>query len=172
MLKFSKFAMLIASSLLSGVSVADTVSSTMDVTATVGGVCSVSADGIAFGTVDGTVSAQALGSIRVTCPSGTPYNVALDAGLNYDAANQYRRIQNAAGDSIVYALFDDAGGVEWGDSDFGNTYPAAPSVAGIGTGVQEAITVTGVTDNIPSPFGSVWTPGTSYSDTVFVTVHF
>jgi spore coat protein U-like protein len=132
----------------------------------------VSADGIAFGNVDGAFSTQASGAIRVTCPSGTPYNVALDAGLNYDVGNFLRRMQNPAGDSIAYALFDDAAGVEWGDSDFANTFPGAPSVAGIGTGVEEGILVTGVTDYIPSPFGSVWTAGTTYSDTVFVTVHF
>lgn len=172
MLKLSKFAIFIASSFLPGVSVADTVSSTMDITATVGGVCSVSADGIAFGNVDGSFSAQASADISVSCPSGTPYNVALDAGLNYDAANGLRRIQNPAGDAIAYVLLDDASALEWGDNDFANTYPGAPSLAGIGTGVADGLLVTGVTDALPSSFGSVWTAGTSYSDTVVVTVHF
>lgn len=138
---------------------------TFPVTATAAATCTVSATGVSFGTYTGGVL-FANGSLNVNCSSGTPYNVALNAGGNYNGAA--RQMINGAA-AIAYGIYRDAGfNTQWGDNGCGagNTYSAGTCQAGTGSGVAQALTAYGV-----AFAGQSTVPG-SYSDTVVATVVF
>jgi spore coat protein U-like protein len=149
---------------ISGQAQAATATATLDVSATVGIACSVSAVPVNFGNYEGNGN-DAFGSITVTCPPGAPYNIALDGGqfLNGDVRN----ITNGT-DSIGYGIWHPmGGGGEWGDSDFDSTYHYGLSVSGTGDGSDQHHPVYatlfagyyGISDGI-------------YADVVGVTVHY
>jgi len=81
MIKYYKLTILISSLSLSCAALAATSVTTMDITASVAGTCSVSSSGADFGPVVQFSGDTASGTIDVTCSSGLSYNVALDAGL-------------------------------------------------------------------------------------------
>ncbi|MBA3487232.1 MAG: spore coat protein U domain-containing protein, partial [Lysobacter sp.] len=130
-------------------------------TAFLPGSCSIVADDMAFGsrsTLAGGVSAAA--GIRLTCTSNTPWSVGIDGGSNGDPANRRMRRNGIGPESVGYGLYRDAGRSQpWGNT-------PATSVAGVGTGVQVALTAYGQVPGQALPL-----PG-DYQDTVVVTVAF
>jgi len=169
--KSIRYSFLITGSLLSGIVMAATETSTLDVTASVAASCSVTASPMSFGTIssDASTDLNSTTDLFINCTSGSAYNVSLDAGLYF--SSPLRRVKNTGTDYIVYKLYSDAGHTtEWGDSDFAGTYTAAPSVSNSGSGSNQTLTVYGVMS--PGNAGSTLVAGTSYSDTINVTLNF
>lgn len=150
--------------LISGSAFAATQTTTMNVSATVGATCSISATPIDFGLYSGTLK-NANGSITVNCTAGAPYSVGIDEGLNQ--AGGFRNITNGT-DSIIYELYSDSGYASvWGDNGItGGNYPYGNAVAGSGIGSDQTLTVYGELSA-----GPLVSTG-SYTDTVNVIVEF
>jgi len=136
---------------------ATTTTTTMSVSATVLASCTVAASALAFGAYTGTVL-TATTTISVTCTSTTPYNVGLDAGGGTGATVANRLMVSGAA-TLAYGLYSNAGRTTvWGNTVGTNT------VAGVGTGTAQSLTVYG-----QIAAGLTPAPG-SYTDTVGVTV--
>jgi spore coat protein U-like protein len=153
---------------MAGMSFGATAAGTLNISATVVPTCSVSTTAVNFGSnYDGTSDVLANGDVAVTCPSNTPYHIALDGGQNYLGGSP-RLISDGAGHSLWYLLHQDNGFTTiWGDNDYANTYPYGSSLADTGNGVAQAHTVYGSL-LAPQPTPS---PG-SYTDVVNVTVYY
>lgn len=170
MTNIHKLAIFISGLLISGLALAASISSTMDITATVAGSCSVSSTGAAFGPVNAVTGGSTTGTIDVNCESGAAYSIALDAGLHYvNDAEAIRFMENAPGAIIGYVILDTNSGLHWGDSSFANTYPLGDVVTGIGNGAIQQLAFDAAL--VVSAL-STFTADTSYSDTVTITVHF
>lgn len=170
MTKFYKLTILIMSLSLSCAALAATTATTMDITASVPGSCSVTSTGADFGSVNQNSTSS--GTIDVNCSAGIGYNVALDAGLHYDPVALSRNMQGAGSDTIRYTITGASGSglgsSQWGDQGFGNTYPANTATnSGIGTTQQIVFDV-----SVSAAATNTFTAGESYSDTVTITVHF
>jgi spore coat protein U-like protein len=154
---------------VSGAASAATTTTNLNVSATVGAVCTVSTIAVNFGSLDPLYGTLANGDVTVTCATGVPYWIALDAGTNSIFAGvRAVSIEGVGPDFVPYWLFKDtAFGEEWGDSDFGNTYQSGFSLGDTGNGTAQSHTVYGLI-NIPNQGEP---PGT-YTDTVVVTVHY
>ena len=116
---------------------ADSNSSSFDVTVQVASTCSISASNLTFsGITTGTTSnTDATSSITVNCSTGTPYTIALGNGNNYSGG---RRMTNGT-TNINYYLYSDSGrSTQW------NTITTQ---AGTGSGSDQSYTVYG---RIPS----------------------
>ncbi|MCI0604886.1 spore coat U domain-containing protein [bacterium] len=146
--------------------VAGTLSSNLDVGATVGaaGCSALSTTAISFGTVSPGTGAQANGAITITCSSGVNYSIALNEGLNFSGG--IRRMVNdgfVGPEFMTYELFQDTFHANpWGN---GSTAPGDP-VNGTGNGSPQNHTVFGDTTA-----DSTQREG-AYQDTVNVTVTF
>ena len=147
---------------------AGSMTATLPVHVTVVPQCAVSANGIEFG----TWSSQAVigqGTIDVTCTKGVEYQVALNAGSNFDSAIQARHLAGPdPHHKLPYRLYQDSSlSIEWGDRGYANSCPTGSPVRGIGTNLPQAIAVyakiPGSTDRLASG---------SYSDVTMVTIHF
>lgn len=141
---------------------ADTASSTLNVSATVTANCTVSTSPIAFGTVNplsGT-NVDAAGGITVTCTNGTDWEASAGVGGGSGASFAARRM--AAGtDLLNYNLYTNAARTSvWGDGS-GTTVV----VSNTGTGSAQAVTIYGRVGS-----GQTAVPPGSYADTVAVTV--
>jgi len=103
--------------------------------------------------------------VTVNAANGVIYNVTLSAGTHISGG--VRGMLKGDGSRVTYYLYKDAARTqEWGDSDKANTYSAGSSVAGTGTGADQAYTAYGrVTTSGGTPTGS-------YMDQVTVTVHY
>jgi spore coat protein U-like protein len=153
---------------VSGLASALTQTANLNVSLRVGAECTVSTTAIDFGSQEPVYPKDGQGDVTVTCATGVPYNIALDAGTNYDGF--FRRVSNGgvAPDFVLYRLFKTVYPEieEWGDSDVGNSYPGASSLADTGNGIAQPHTVYGlISPNEGEP------PGT-YVDIVLVTVHY
>jgi spore coat protein U-like protein len=144
---------------------AGTVSGNFQVQATVVSACLVSATMLNFGnSIDPTVASvpvDATTTMTVICTSTTPYNIALNAGVNAGGASNFatRTIKTGA-HTLGYQLYLDAGhATVWGDGT-----ATTSQLAGTGIGSNQTLTIYG---RMPSLTGAV--PGT-YTDTVTVTV--
>jgi spore coat protein U-like protein len=149
---------------MAGMSFGSTATGTLNVSATVVPTCSISTAPVTFGNYDGVTFLYSNGDITVTCASGTPYHISLDAGQH---SNGWRSISNGV-DRLYYGLYKNMseGGVEWGDADYANTYPDGASLADTGNDAAQAHTL----------YGALWlsgsvSPGT-YTDVVQVTVYY
>jgi spore coat protein U-like protein len=94
----------------------------------------ISATSMNFGNIDdaGTYLASAI--ITVKAPVGTSFNIAIDAGLHYSGGSRQMK-KTGKPDNIPYQIFKDPGySMQWGDSDFDNTFPHGSSLSGISTG--------------------------------------
>lgn len=159
--------LLIATTALLGVVVAQgawaaqTATTTIGVSGSVGAVCSVTASTLAFLTVNtGASVTNANATVNVTCTSGATYDVALDYGLNYVSTQRYLKGVTPA-NTLAYNLSAvSAGGANWGDN------LDVDTVQGTGTGSAQALTVYG---QIP---GSQTLTTDQYTDTVTVTVSY
>ncbi len=139
---------------------AATVTTNLQVSATVISACAVSATTLNFGSsINPTVAVlpiDASTTLTVQCTATTPYSVALSAGANSGGNFAARAIQNG-GAALGYQLYTDAlRTTVWNES--------TGVMAGTGSGANQSLTVYG---RLPSLTGAV--PGT-YTDTVVVTV--
>ncbi|AMJ55756.1 MULTISPECIES: spore coat U domain-containing protein [Stenotrophomonas] len=124
----------------------------------------VNASDIDFGTHVRSTGATPIdnqGALQLNCSRGTPYQIALDPGLNASsptAAADNRRMTNADGGLVPYGLYRDAARTQfWGRVLGTNT------VAGTGTAAQQSIPVYGRVASTDVPAGV-------YLDTVTATV--
>ena len=154
---------------LTGRAYAGTAGTTMNVSANLLASCTVSTTSITFPDYDGSSGVFGNGDVMVNCPASTPYNIAMDGGLNYDAQNGIlRNVSDGAGNYILYTFYQDSAYTTlWGDSDYDNTYTSGASLADTGTGASQPHTVYGVIASPPSG-----APAGAYSDTVNVTVYY
>lgn len=138
---------------------AATTSTTLDVTAFVGAACTVSVTPIVFNVLDPTgADTWTNGSVTITCNPGIPFEIAMDAGQNFDGVE--RRVHDGLGNYGLYALLNpDLGGV-WGDN---FSYPA-PTLLSVASGGADIIPIDGVF------LGGQFIPDGIYSDVVTVTV--
>lgn len=124
--------------------------------------CTIVAADIDFGSRVGlTTSVNATGGLSVTCTSGRPYTIALNAGSSVGNTIAARKMsRNGVGAGVVsYQLYRDSGPVNvWGDGTSGVLY------SGTGSGANQAIPVYA---NVPVQAAQA--PGT-YLDTVRATV--
>jgi len=148
-----------------GISAATTATGNLQVTATVGSGCSISTTALDFGTVYEGSTTDATADVTVNCPSGTPYDIALDAGLHYDTV---RRYVSDGQSSLGYRLFKSDWVTQWGDSDHANTYTQGNSLSDVGTGFDQPHAVNGRTTAAPSGLQV----GASLTDTVTATIYY
>lgn len=140
---------------------AQTATSSFNVTATVGATCAVSATNLVFGAYTAT-QLDGAGSLSVTCTMGTGYDVGLSVGAGAGATVAARRMSGPASQSLVYSLYRDAlRTLVWGDT------VGVDTVAGIGAGVAQTLTVYG---RVPAAQLAAGTG--NYSDTITVTVNY
>lgn len=137
-----------------------TATSTLDVTAVVGQVCTVSTSPVVFNVVNPFSDNFATGGITVTCNPGMPFDIALDAGMHF---NGVRGVTNGMY-RLDYLLGSNKYSQSWGDNNL--TYPA-PTIFSIATGGADLFAVDGVLlgNQPPVPFGI-------YTDIVGVTVSY
>lgn len=140
---------------------ADTVTTTFNVSATVVDDCQVSATNLVFGDYRAITATDldANSTIAVRCTLATAYEIGLDQGLGGPSVNDRRMLQGA--NELNYQLFRDAARTQ----NWGNT-PTTDTVTGTGTGNSQNFPVYA---RIPSN-QSVATG--DYTDTITVTVTF
>jgi spore coat protein U-like protein len=159
------FVLVLGLFIISSQAQAATATATLDVSATVGVACSVSATPANFGQWQGALI-QTTGFLTVTCPSGIPFNIALDAGQNYDG---FLRIVSNGTDRLYYGFLDPSGTYEVGDSDYAGTYSLGLSFPGTGTGSPQPIDIIAI---LPVWVNTAFVSDGSYTDVVGVTVHY
>lgn len=145
---------------VSSLSLAATTTDTFTVTATVENSCVVTANNLAFGTVNVISGADvdATSTIDVTCTNGATYEVGLDGGGAADVAN--RAMSDGGTGTLNYSLYSDTGRT----TNWGNT-TGVDVVAGTGSGSAQTLTVYG---RIPQ--GQTTVAAGSYTDTITATV--
>jgi spore coat protein U-like protein len=139
---------------------AGSTTGSLGVSATVLDNCSINAVPLAFGTYSSAANKDATATITVNCSTGTAYTVALDLGLGVGSVLASRKMQGPQpGDLLGYQIFSDTGRTTlWGSTLGVNT------VAGTGTGIDQAITVYGRVNS-----GQTVRAG-AYTDTVGIVV--
>ncbi len=162
MKRLLSFVLIAVLAVFSSMAYGSTVNDRLDVRTTIIPACSVSTTTVSFGVHDGSAWVYANGDVTVTCASGTTYNIALDAGLAYDG--NYRRVTDGLGTGIWYGLYKGSF-IEWGDSDFANTYSWGSSVADTGNGSAQP-------HNVQGKLWSGFFPSGTYTDVVTVTVYY
>lgn len=133
---------------------------TFNVTITILDTCDVdaaAATDVAFGDVESTaVDALAAGSLSVRCTPLTPYDIALNEGLNGADINARAMINGAV--EVPYQLYQDAARSDvWGETVGVDTLP------GTGNGNIQVIPVYGQVPSANFPAGT-------YSDVVTATI--
>ena len=146
---------------------AGTSSTTLRVAAIVQSAVDINATLLNFGTIDPAVSSAADAFITVTMPAQQPYTITLNGGFSFFDNTRHLNASYPGFGVISYKLFQPNLTTEWGDSGFGNTYPAGSPLNAVGTGSSQRHRVHGVTQ----PVTSGVSPG-SFSDSVSVTVNF
>ena len=160
--------MALGSAALSVDTYADTVTSTMSVSATVGHSCAIDSNPMAFGAYDRVVAnastaLEATATVVSTCTSGAAALITMNAGASAGSGSAdapVRRMTAGAGEYLVYQVYSDvARGTVWGNS-------APTGVALTGTGVSQTLTAYG---SVPS--AQLAAQGV-YSDQIGVTITF
>lgn len=138
-------------------------SATFQVTLTVQADCSIAANPLNFGTT-GVIASNIdqTTDLDITCSTGTPYAVALDAGTPTGSTVATRLLANAGATGTVnYNLYQDAARTQvWGQT------TGTDTVSGTGTGAAQTLTVYGRVPPQSTP-----APDT-YLSTVTATVSF
>jgi len=126
-------------------------------------VCSVATTPVDFGGYDTSLSfpTDRDGAVNVTCTSGVPYAIRIDAGTNSKGGFVPRKMRLSGGTYLLgYNLYRDSARTQiWGDGT-GKTYIQT----GTGTGVKQSIPVYG---RLP---GSQNVAVGAYGDALTVTV--
>jgi len=144
---------------------AASVSTTLQVSATMVGSCTISATPMNFPAYDGSADVTTTSTITSNCTSGQAYMIHLDAGTHYSAASRHVADVNTGTNFIAYQLYQGVSAIPWGDA--GNTGVATNSWASLslmGTGLDQTSTVSGTL------FGGASGPPGSYSDVINITV--
>ena len=158
--------MALGSAALSVDTYADTVTSTMSVSATVGHSCSIDSNPMAFGAYDRVVAnastaLEATATVVSTCTSGAAALITMNAGASAGSGSAdapVRRMSAGEGKYLVYQVYSDfTRHTVWG-----NTVPTG--VALTGTGAAQTLTVYG---SIPS---AQMVPQGDYSDQISITI--
>lgn len=150
---------------------AETVTTVMNISATVPTSCSLSASNLNFGIIGPNLTIDATASLTVNCPQGLAYDISIDAGQHYDSERLLRTMLGPDGTQVRYAIYRSANASgQWGDSDFARTYRSGTSVAGVGSGDVQTLTVYGRVS--PSGNAGVNFPAGDYSDQLVVTVNY
>lgn len=142
---------------------ADTATTTFQVTATVADSCLVSATPLAFGVYDPAAVKDGASEITTTCTKGTKYNIGLDAGSNAsNATTPSTRAMTVNSEYLSYDLYSNIDrNTVWGNTIGTDTVEISASVGG-----EEVHYVYG---RIPA--GQYVTAG-DYVDTINVTITF
>jgi len=163
------FGLAVASAMVAVPAMADTASSTFQVTMTIQKACTVTAgapSNIALGTVASTATNVAgNNTITVNCSKTTPYFIGLAPSNASTAGAGTMSGTGANADKVPYQLRSTAGtsGTIWGNTSTGTT--VGNGVAGTGTGANQSHTV-----YVTAP-GANFTPDT-YADVVTVNVNY
>lgn len=123
----------------------------------------VTASDLSFGTTQGVIDANVdqTTTIKVTCTKGTPFQVALGAGLNGTGVTDRKMKHATLTDLIGYQLFKDSGRtLNWGSAGTDRLEVATA------TGGEQTMTVYG---RVPAITGTQPSAG-AYEDTVAVTL--
>lgn len=113
-----------------GTAQAATATSTFAVSAAVLTSCQVTATPLAFGAYDPAAGSaiDAANSLVVTCTTGTPYTVGLNAGAGAGATVAIRKMNNGP-DLLNYSIYSDAARTSiWGATVGTNTFAATAGV--------------------------------------------
>jgi len=140
---------------------AGSADSTFQITATVEGSCSVSANDVSLGTYDpGAATLEGTGTIDYQCTPGLSPTISLDNGLY--GANPNSRVLSSGSSALDYQLYQDNGySTVWGDGTNGSSV--------------ESVTADGNSDSttvyVAVPTGQTNAAAGSYSDTVTATIN-
>ena len=141
------------------------VTSTLDVSATVLEVCTVSTVPVNFGDFNGATTIYSGGSVNITCTDGVAYEIAMDGGLHKELGDNDRRMSGGIY-WLEYELFQDSSLTTcWGDDSYYRSHPCMEKT-GTGTGLEQQHTVYGELS------GSQIVPADTYTDVVNVTVYY
>jgi spore coat protein U-like protein len=143
---------------------ATTTTSTFSVSIQLVATCTInSAAALNFGSSVGILSANIdqTSLINITCTSGTPFNIGLDAGTATGATVTTRKMTNGS-NTISYALYSDSGRTtNWGNTVGTDTVSVS---SGASNGTATNYTVYGRVPAQTTP------PAGTYTDTITVTV--
>lgn len=137
---------------------------TFTVSASVDPSCEVTADNLAFGTVNAlsTSDTTATSTISVTCTADTAYDIGLDGGNSGDVGARYMTDNATTPNQLNYNLYQESTHTTvWGNTQGTDT------VADVGTGSAQTHTVYGQV-----PGGQALVPSGNYDDTVSVTIYY
>jgi spore coat protein U domain-containing protein, fimbrial subunit CupE1/2/3/6 len=141
---------------------AGSATNTLDVTATVIGLCTIDHSALAFGNYDSSAAVTAQADITVHCTTGSSYWIGLGLGSN---ASGTTRQMASAGNLLPYELYRDAGFTQvWSNTDPAPTPPHSTA----GNAGFSAYTTT-VYGRIAA---NQFVPPGSYADSVLMTVNF
>jgi spore coat protein U-like protein len=123
--------------------------------------CSAYASSLVFGNYVSTTTVTTTGTVTVICPSGTAYEIGLNAGMGNGATVTTRTMTGGAGGqaTLAYALFSNAAHT----SNWGNT-SGSGWVAGTGTGSAQSYNI-----YAQLPAGQYVAPG-SFTDTITASI--
>ena len=149
---------------MTGALYAGQVGTTLTVQLSIEPACSVSADPMDFGSGSGEEETTDT-AIRVTCPEGMGFQIALDKGLN--GTSSQRKMSDGSGNTIDYELYQNqTHTVIHGDAGLGNTYPSGNPSSHTAWSGETAVAVYGkTTANLSAAAGA-------YEDVVTVTVYY
>ncbi|MFY9853892.1 MAG: spore coat protein U domain-containing protein [Terracidiphilus sp.] len=137
---------------------ASTQTTTFNVTAGVGNVCTVQATNLNFYTIVTTVANSATSTITVNCTLNDVYEVGLGAGDSTVETARFMKGDVTPANHLTYALYNNPGmTVNWGQTTGGQ-------VPGVGSGANQTLTVYGQVPTQTSPGVD------NYSDTITVTL--
>jgi spore coat protein U-like protein len=151
-----------------GISYAGTKTSTLDLSVTVIDACTIiSTAPVSFPDYDGSTAVTALGDVTVNCSPEVLYDIAFDAGLNYDPTESFRKLADDSGNVLNYTLEEPGTGSVLGDNGgCGEGTFTGTSLNDTGSGTDQPHDVQGIISaGQQAPAG----PST-YNDTVGVTV--
>lgn len=145
-----------------GEAIAQTRSTTFNVSLTVLDECTITATDMAFGTVSVLAGgATATSTVTVLCTTGTDYAIGLSAGTGAGATVAARQMTGPGGATLQYTLYRDAARtLLWGNTTSTNTVDSAAA-----TGAPETYTVYGQV----APAQTNVTPG-AYGDVITATI--
>ena len=147
--------------LVSSPASSQTATTDFNVQITITAECQIdSATDLDFGS-SGIIAAAvtATSEITVQCTNGTPYDLALNAGIGTGATVAARLMTGPNSETVQYSLYQDAGHADvWGDT------IGTDTVADTGTGSPQAFTVFGQVPAQPTPQAG------TYVDTVTATL--
>ena len=151
-----------AASMMAAPAHAESKSSNLAVSATVGANCTISTSALDFGTIDTMAASPVLGTggVNIACTNGSSWTATANVGGGSGATFASRRM-SAGTNTLNYSLYTDAARTTvWGDGT-----NSTGVITNTGTGTAQNITIYG---RIPGSQTGV--PAGDYKDTVSVTV--